>query len=90
MSSTTADIKPKLSIENDELQTVMKRYEYAGAERVAAQIAKMLNDANRDKRKSYFVRKDLHGCSLIEAEDLKPMLEDSTKKESSDPSDKQT
>lgn len=64
------DVKPKLSIEDNTLSTVLKRYEFAGAERVAGQIAKLLNDSNQDKTKSYFVRKDMHGCSLIELADL--------------------
>lgn len=50
--------------------SVIKRYEFAGAENVAAQIAQMLNENNRDKTKSYFVRKDVYGCSLIEARDI--------------------
>ena len=52
---------------SQEIERVVKRYEFAGAEAVAAQIAQLLNKHNPDQSKNYFVRKDVHGCSLIEA-----------------------
>jgi hypothetical protein len=61
---------PNFSLKDNQVSTTIKRYEYAGAENVAAQIAKMLNESNRDKTKSYFVSKDEFGCSIVEIQEL--------------------